>query len=282
MPMSFLASHESRAPQGIGKSVPRREDARLLVGRGRYADDFNLPGQVYAYLVRSPHSHARILNIDVAHAMGAPGVIAVLTGSDAAADGLKPIPHSPVPANPHEVPLRNRDGSGFFIAPHPVLAVDVVRYVGEPIAIIVAETLASAMDAAERVEVVYEPVAAVARSRDALSPGAPLVWEQHGSNRCVDSEAGDKEATEAAFARAAHIVRLETTINRVTGVPMELRAAVGVCDEPTGRFTVYTSAGGGVIRQRDDIVGALGDERRRPGCFERRRREFRDSQQHLP
>jgi carbon-monoxide dehydrogenase large subunit len=115
-----------------------------------------------------------------------------------------------------------------------------------------------------------------------LSPGAPLVWEQHGSNRCVDSEAGDKEATEAAFARAAHIVRLETTINRVTGVPMELRAAVGVCDEPTGRFTVYTSAGGGVIRQRDDIVGALGDERRRPGCFERRRREFRDSQQHLP
>ncbi|MBV9018411.1 MAG: xanthine dehydrogenase family protein molybdopterin-binding subunit [Alphaproteobacteria bacterium] len=256
--MSFLASRDSHAPQGIGKSVRRREDARLLIGAGQYADDFSLAGQARAYLVRSPHPHAKVLNINVADATGGPGVIAVLTGKDAATDGLKPIPHSPVPANPHEVPLRNRDGSGFFIAPHPVLAIDVVRYVGEPIAIVVAETLAEAMDAAEQVEVVYEPLATVARSQDALSPGAPLVWEQHGSNRCVDSEAGDKEATEAAFARAAHIVRLETTINRVTGAPMELRAALGVYDEPAGRFTVYTSAGGGVVRQRDDIAGALG------------------------
>jgi carbon-monoxide dehydrogenase large subunit len=103
-----------------------------------------------------------------------------------------------------------------------------------------------------------QPLAAVARSRDALSPGAPPVWEQHGSNLCIDSAAGDKEATDAAFARAAHVVRLETTINRVTGVPMELRAAIGVYDEPAARFTVYTSAGGGVVRQRDDIAGALG------------------------
>jgi len=256
--MSFLASRESHAPQGIGKSVRRREDARLLIGAGQFADDFSLPSQAYAYVLRSPHPHAKILNSDVRHATGGPGVIAALTGSDAVADGLKPIPHSPVPANPHEVPLRNRDGSEFFIAPHPVLAVDVVRYVGEPIAIVVAETLDEAMDAGERVEVVYEPVAAVARSQDALSSGAPLVWEQHGSNRCVDSETGDKEATEAAFARAAHVVRLETTINRVTGVPMELRAAVGVYDAPARRFTVYTSAGGGVVRQRDDIAGALG------------------------
>ena len=256
--MSFLASREGHAPQGIGKSAPRREDARLLTGAGQYADDFSLPGQAYAYLVRSFHPHAKVLKIDVTHAVSGPGVIAVLTGSDAATDGLKPIPHSPVPANPHEVPLRSRDGSVFFIAPHPVLAVDVVRYGGEPIAIVVAETLAEAMDAAERVELVYKPVAAVARSRDALSPGAPLVWEQHGSNRCVDSETGDKEQTKAAFARAAHIVRLETTINRVTGVPMELRAALGAYDEPARRFTVYTSAGGGVVRQRDDIAGALG------------------------
>jgi aerobic carbon-monoxide dehydrogenase large subunit len=256
--MSFLMSRESLAPEGIGKSMPRREDARLLTGRGRYADDFSLPGQAYAYLVRSPHPYAKIMKTDVAAASGVPGVIAVLTGSDAAADGVKPIPHSPVPTNPHEVPLRNRDGSGFFIAPHPVLALDAVRYVGEPVAIIVAETLAAAMDAAERVAVVYEPVAAVARSRDALSPEAPLVWEQHGSNRCIDSEVGDRETTEAAFARAAHVVRLDTAINRVTGVPMELRAAIGVYDEATTQFTVYTSAGGGVIRQRDDIAGALG------------------------
>jgi carbon-monoxide dehydrogenase large subunit len=256
--MSFLTSRDSHAPRGIGKSMLRREDAALLTGAGQYADDFRLPGQVYLYLLRSPHAHAKIVKTEVAEATGAPGVIAVLTGSDAAADGLKAIPHSPVPANPHEVPLRNRDGSGFFIAPHPVLARDAVRYVGEPVAVVVAETLAEAVDAAERVEVVYEPVAAVARSPDALAPGAPILWEEHRSNRCIDSETGDKEATESAFTRAAHVVRLETTINRVTGVPMELRASLGVYEESAGRFTVYTSAGGGVIRQRDDIAGALG------------------------
>ena len=212
--MSFLTSRDSHAPHGIGKSIPRREDARLLVGAGQYASDFSLPGQLHAYLVRSPHAHAKIVKTDVAEAIGGPGVIAVLTGGDAAADGLKPIPHSPVPTNPHEVPLRNRDGSGFFIAPHPVLARDAVRYVGEPVAIVIAETLAAAMDAAEQVGVVYEPVAAVARSQDALSSGAPPVWGEHGSNMCIDSEAGDEEATEAAFARAAHVVQLETTINR--------------------------------------------------------------------
>ncbi|MGC2415484.1 MAG: xanthine dehydrogenase family protein molybdopterin-binding subunit [Stellaceae bacterium] len=256
--MSFLNSRKSDAPQGIGKSMPRREDARLLTGGGQYASDFSMPGQAHAYLVRSPYAHAKIVDIHVAQAIRAPGVLAVLTGSDAAADGLKPIPHSPVPTNPHEVPLKNRDGSGFFIAPHPVLAHDAVRYVGEAVAIVVAETLSQAMDAAERVEVVYEPVPAVARSRDALSPDAPLVWDEHGSNRCIDSEAGDRAATEAAFARAAHVVRLETTINRVTGVPLELRAGIGVYEEPVGRYTVYTSAGGGVTRQREDVAGALG------------------------
>src|SRR6266576_6987122 len=186
--MSFLTSREKLSPQGIGKSVPRREDARLLTGRGRYADDISLPGQAYAYLLRSPHAHASILEINVAEAIRGPGVIAVLIGADAAADGLRPIPHSPVPTNPHEVPLRNRDGSSFFIAPHPVLALDAVRYVGEPVAVVVAETLCQAMDAAERVEVTYEPLAAVARSRDALVPGAPVLWQQHRSNLCVDSE----------------------------------------------------------------------------------------------
>src|SRR6185503_5920496 len=106
--MSFLNSREALAPQGIGKSVPRREDARLLTGRGRYANDFSLPGQAYAFLVRSPHAHASIAAIDVTGAIGGPGVLTVLTGNDAAKDGLHPIPHSPVPSNPHEVPLRNR------------------------------------------------------------------------------------------------------------------------------------------------------------------------------
>ena len=256
--MSFLSSREALAPRGIGKSVPRREDARLLAGRGQYAHDFSLPGQAYACLVCAQHAHASIASIDVTGAIGCPGVLAVLTGGDARSDGVRPIPHSPVPANPHEVPLRNRDGSEFFIAPHPVLAEDAVRYVGEPVAVVVAETLAEAMDAAERIDVVYEPLAAVARSQDALAPGAPAVWSRHASNLCIDSEAGDRQATDDAFARAAHVVRLRTAINRVTGVPMELRAAVGAYDAATARFTVYTSAGGGVIRQRSDIAGALG------------------------
>lgn len=256
--MSFLDSRDALAPRGIGKSAPRREDARLLRGRGRYADDFALPGQAYACIVRSPHAHAAIATIDVSEAAAVPGVLAVLTGRDAAADGLRPIPHSPVPANPHEVPLRNRDGSGFFIAPHPILAADAARYVGEAVALVVAETPAAAMDAAERVNVEYRPLAAAARSRDALAPRALPVWAEHGSNLCIDSEAGDRAAAEAAFARASHVVRLQTTINRVTGVPMELRAALGVYDPEAARFTVYTSAGGGVMRQRDDIAGALG------------------------
>jgi aerobic carbon-monoxide dehydrogenase large subunit len=256
--MSFLDSREASAPSGIGKSVPRREDARLLTGKGRYAADFNLPDQAFAYVLRSPHAHAKLVAIDAAAATDGPGVLAVLSGIDAVADGIGPIPHSPVPTNPHEVPLKNADGSSFFIAPHPVLAVDAVRYVGEPVAVVIADTLSQAMDAAELLRIGYEPLSSTVRSQDALAPGAPLVWPQHDSNLFVDSEAGVKEAADAAFARAAYVVKLETTINRVTGVPMELRAALGSYDAAAANFTVYTSAGGGVIRQRDDIAGSLG------------------------
>jgi aerobic carbon-monoxide dehydrogenase large subunit len=218
----------------------------------------SLPGQAYVYIVRSPHAHARIASIDTGPAEQMPGVITVLTGTDAEGDGLQPIPHRPVPANPHEVPFKSRDGSPFFVAPHPVLVVGKVRHVSETIAVVVGETMSQATDAAERVEVQYEPLPAVTRSADALAPEAPLVWEEHGANLRADSEAGDQEATNAAFARATHVVRLETAINRVTGVPMELRAAVGVYDPDAQRYTVYTSAGGGVVRQRDDIAAELG------------------------
>ena len=256
--MSFLTSRQQVALQGIGKPVRRREDARLLTGAGRFADDANLPGQAYACLLRSPYAHARIASIDVSAAEGAPGVLAVLTGRDADRDGLQPIPHRPVPANRHGVPLKSRDGSPFFVAPHPILAVGKVRYFGEPVVVVIAETLPQAVDAAERVAVVYEPLSSVTWPEAALAPAAPLVWEERGANLCIDSEAGDKAATDAAFARAAYVVRLETTINRVTGVPMELRAALGVYDADAMQYTVYTSAGGGVVRQRDDIASVLG------------------------
>src|ERR1700740_915265 len=175
--MSFLTSREQVAEQGIGKPVRRREDARLLIGGGRFADETNLPGQGYACIVRSPPAHALIASIDTGPAEGMPGVIAVLTGSDAERDGLQPIPHRPVPANPHEVPLKSIDGSPFFLAPHPVLAFDKGRHVSEAAAVGVAETMSQAIDAAERVEVRYEPLPAITRSADALTPNAPLVWE---------------------------------------------------------------------------------------------------------
>ncbi|MBI2160975.1 MAG: xanthine dehydrogenase family protein molybdopterin-binding subunit, partial [Candidatus Rokubacteria bacterium] len=157
--MSFLDSRTRAARHGFGQPVRRTEDPRLLTGQGRYSDDFSLPGQAYACMVRSPHAHARLRHIDTAGATKVPGVLAVLTGNDAAADGLGPIPHRPVPSNPHEVPLRSRDGSAFFIAPHPPLPADRARFAGEAVAIVIADTPAAARDGAERVAVDWEPLA---------------------------------------------------------------------------------------------------------------------------
>jgi carbon-monoxide dehydrogenase large subunit len=254
---SFLDSRTRAARQGFGKPVRRTEDARLLAGKGRYSDDVNLPGQAYAYLVRSPHAHARIRRIDIADALAAPGVIAVLTGRDAAADGLQPIPHRPVPSNPHEVPLRSRDGSEFFIAPHPPLPADKARFVGEAVAMVIAETGAAARDGAERVVVDWEPLPAVTATAEAAGAGAPILWNETSSNLCVDSNAGDAAAADAAFLRAAYVVRLETWVQRVTGVPMEPRAALGAYDEASGRYTLYAGSGG-VQRHKGDLAAILG------------------------
>src|SRR5262249_20023052 len=214
----------------------------------------DLPGQAHAAFVRSPHAHASIRKIDVAEASAIPGVIAVLTGHDAVADGLQPIPHRPVPTNPHEVPLRSRDGSAFFIAPHPPLPADRARFVGEAVVMVLAETPAIARDASERPVVAPGPLPAGAGTVEAPAAGAPLVWDDASSNVCVDSIAGDAAAVDAAFARAAHVVRLDTRVNRVTGVPMEPRAALGAWDGASGRFTVHTGSGGS-WRIRTDVAG---------------------------
>jgi len=254
---SFLASRTQAAPDGIGKPVRRKEDARLLTGAGRFGDDVNLPGQAHAAFVRSPHAHARIGAIDIAAALGVPGVLAVLTGADAAADGLRPIPHRPVPTNPHEVPLRSRDGSEFFVAPHLPLPADRARFVGQPVAMVVAETAAAARDGADRVQVGWVPLAAVTTAAAAVAAEAPALYPERPGNLCVDSRVGDRVATEAAFARAAHVVTLTTRINRVTGVPMEPRTALASYDEATGRYTLHAGSGG-VQRCRADLAGTLG------------------------
>jgi carbon-monoxide dehydrogenase large subunit len=253
--MSFLDSRTHSARQGIGQPVRRAEDRRLITGRARYSDDVTLPRQAYAAFVRSPHAHARIQRIDVRAAQAMPGVLAVLTGAEAAE--LAGIPHRPVPTNPHEVPLRSRDGSAFFVAPHPPLPADRVRCVGEPVAMVIAETPALARDGAERVVVHYDPLPAVVGSLDAVAPAAPLVWDEAKTNLCVDSLAGDEAAVAAAFARAAHVVRFATRVNRVTGVPMEPRTAVADWDEAHGRYTVYSGSGGS-WRLRSEIAGVLG------------------------
>jgi carbon-monoxide dehydrogenase large subunit len=255
--VSFLSSRTRVARQGFGKPVRRQEDPRLVTGRGCYSDDVTLPGQAYACFVRSPHAHAGIRGIDGAGAAKVAGVLAVLTGADAVADGLGPIPHRPVPTNPHEVPLRSRDGSAFFLSPHRPLPVDRVRFVGEAVAMVIAETPATARDGAEAVAVDYEPLPVVVASVDAAAGGAPRIWEESTSNVCVDSEAGDATATEAAFARAAHVVRLQTRVNRVTGVPMEPRAALGVWDDASDRYTLYAGSGGSV-RIKSDLAATLG------------------------
>src|SRR5262245_26274221 len=255
--VSFLASRTRSAPEGVGKPVRRREDPRLTTGAGSYTDDVNLPGQAYASMVRSPHAHARIVRIHTAAALASPGVVAVLTGADLVADGLKAMSHRPVPTNPHEVPLKGPDGSPLFVSDSLPLPLDRVRFVGEAVAMVVAETAPAARDGAERVTVEWEPLPAVVTSADAVAAGALAVWDACASNVAVETTAGDAVATDAAFARAVHVVALATRINRVTGVPMEPRAAVGDFDASTGRYTVYTGSGGS-WRIRNDVATVLG------------------------
>jgi len=239
----------------IGEPVVRKEDAELLTGQGRFSDDVNLPGQAYAVMVRSPHAHARIRGIDVAAAMAVPGAIAVLTGADAIEDGLKPIPHRPI-LGPPDIALGKRDASDKFLSSHRVLPTDKARFAGEAVAMVVADSLGAAKDAAERVAVDFEPLPAVSETINAIAPDAPLVWDEARSNVCVDAEVGDAAATARAFERATHIVRLQTWVQRVTGVPLEPRAAVGSHDRATGRTTLYAGSGG-VVRQKHELASVL-------------------------
>ena len=241
---------------GIGESARRKEDLRLLTGRGCYSDDFNFPGQAYGAVLRAPHAHALIRSIDVAAARAMPGVLAVLTGADARADGLKVIPHLAAPGTPPDLVLHNRDGSAVPVAPHHVLPTDRVRHVGTAIAFVIAESVAAAKDAAERIVVDYEPLPAVTEAKAAVERSAPRLYDDM-PNIMIDAEVGDAAATAAAFARAAHVTRLDTWINRVTGVPMEPRAAVGIYDKASGRYTLYAGSGG-IVRQKKEISAILG------------------------
>jgi carbon-monoxide dehydrogenase large subunit len=219
------------AKYGIGQPVPRFEDPRLLRGQGRFINDVNIPGQAHCAMLRSPHAHARIVSMDTEAALAAPGVLAVYTEADLAADGLGTMRVS--------LPRKRPDGSPLFYVPHPGLARGFVRHVGDPVAMIVAETLTQARDAAELVSVDYEPLPSVTETARILDPDAPAVWAECPGNLSHIYEMGNKTATDAAIASAAHVVRQRIVISRVYAQFMETRGAIGVYDPGKERFTLY-------------------------------------------
>jgi aerobic carbon-monoxide dehydrogenase large subunit len=216
--------------QRIGQAVRREEDLRLLKGRGRYVDDVHEPNEARGYLLRSPHAHARIAGIDVARACTAPGVLAVLTGEDLRRRGLGTL-------MPH-VRRRRRNGAPAFTCPQPLLVRERVRYVGDPVAFVVAETLSQAKDAAELIEVEYQPLPAVTTAEAALASHAPAVWDENPGNEAFFHEVGDKAAVDGAFARAERIVRHRIVINRITANSMEPRGCLAYYDPDQDRYTI--------------------------------------------
>ena len=216
----------------IGQAVTRREDPRLLKGLGRYLDDISLPRETRAFVLRSPHAHAEIRAIDTAAAKAMPGVLAVLTGADYRADGLGSIPV--------DMARNRRDGSPMFVPDRPAMAVGRVVRVGMPVALVVAETLAQAKDAAETISVDYAALPHAVSTADALEPDTPVLWPEGGSNEACYYQAGDPEATERAFAAAAHVVGERYVITRITANAMEPRGAIGEFDPGTGRYTLTT------------------------------------------
>jgi carbon-monoxide dehydrogenase large subunit len=243
----------------IGQPMPRHEDERLVTGQGRFTDDFSFAGEAHAAMVRSPHAHARIVKIDKAPALAMPGVLGVFTGADCAADGLGPIGHDPVPKTRDDMKLTAPGGGEIFIGPHLLLPADKVRHVGEAVAIMIAETKAQALDAAEALVVVYDELPFVLHSEDAMRPGAPAVWDEVPDNILVDTSFGDAAATDRTFAQAAHVVAYEFNIGRVTGVPMEPRACVANYDAASGRYTLHAGSGG-AVRQKRELATLLGTE----------------------
>ena len=222
------------AENGIGASVRRKEDKRFLTGRATYTDDINLPGQVYAYMLRSPHAHAMIRSVNANAAKSAAGVVGVFTGADMKADNVGGLPCGWL--------IHSKDGSPMKEPPHPPLAVDKVRYVGDHVAVVIADTYQRAKDAAELVEVDYQELQPVISLKDAATENSVQLHADVPRNICYDWHLGDKAATDAAFARAAHVTRLDLVNNRLVPNAMEPRAAIGQYSAATDDYTLYTTS----------------------------------------
>jgi carbon-monoxide dehydrogenase large subunit len=221
---------------GIGQPNPRTEDPKLVRGLGRYADDVSVAGQAYGFALRSPYAHADITRVEVAAARAAPGVIGVLTAADLMEEGIGDLPVMGKVAN--------GDGSAMPDVPHPVLAGDRVRHVGEPVAFVVAETYLAARDAAELIEIDYAPLDVVVGIANALKPGAPQIWPQAPGNVVLEWDVGNAQAAKAAVENAASVVELTVSNNRIVVAPMEPRAALAEYDQASGRFTLHACSQG--------------------------------------
>ena len=222
------------ADGSIGTPVRRREDYRFLTGQGTYTDDINRPGQLHAYILRSPHANAKLGRIDTSGAASSAGVIAVFTGQDMAKDNLGGLPCGWL--------INSKDGSPMKEPPHPVLAVERVRHVGDPVAVVIAESLGQARDAAEKIAVDYAVEPAAVDVVAALKPGAPQVWPEAPGNVCYDWQLGDAGAVETAIGKATRVVKLDLINNRLVPNAMEPRAAIGEYDRATGEHTLYTTS----------------------------------------
>jgi len=232
---------------GLAQPVRRVEDPRLLKGGGRYTDDISLPAMLHGIVLRSPHAAARIVALDTSAAATVPGVKAVYTAADLNADGIAPMPCA--------VKVKNRDGSEQVVPPHPVLADGMVRHVGDPVAFVVAETAAAARDAAELIAVDYDIQSANSGLARAMEPGTPLVWPEAANNVSFDWQIGDKAATDALFAKAAHVVSLTVVNNRIVVSSMEARVAIADHDAASGRWTLYANTQGGWLVK--DLLGPV-------------------------
>jgi len=254
------AEHKATGGDGreIGKPRRRVEDRRLVTGQGRYAGDFAPDGLAHAIVLRSPHAHARIRGIDTASAAALPGVLAVLTGADAAADGKGPIPHNPDWTGPPDVELRLPEGFQVTVTPNLPLPADIVRYCGEAVALVVAETATIAADAGDLVRVDYEILPTSTDARAAMADGAPQLWPDCPNNLALTCEVGDREAADAAFENAAHAVTLESHVHRVNGAPMEPRAVIGEYDPSADCYTLRAASGRGAVQTRERLALTLG------------------------
>ena len=226
-----MGANDSSQFAGIGHAVLRKEDYRFLTGAGRYTDDVNERHQTHAYFLRSPHAHAHLRRIDTSRAQAAPGVVAVFTGTDLT--GVNGLPCGWL--------ITSTDGTPMKEPPHPVLAQGKVRYVGDPVALVIAESLHEAKDAAELIDVDYDVLPAVVTGPDALRPGAPVIHDAAPGNKCYTWELGDKAAVDAAFAKAAHVTKLDIINNRLVPNAIEPRCALASYDRHDESYTLYVA-----------------------------------------